>query len=369
MLQNMQTEPIFKKVPVGIITWHYYPNFGSSLQAYALHSFINRHGGDASLINYVEGNRPEFWRLRLLLGRIDAVVPRFMASKLHYRFLLFEKQYFRETKIIRTRDGLEEQNCRFSKFICGSDQIWAPNVFNDVYFLSFVKDNAKKYSYAASIGLPRIPDGLINKYKVLLDDFNMISVREYQAQSYLKDTFGIDSELVLDPTLLITSRQWREIAISPKTSDYLLCYFLGQNEGHRKIASEIAKSLGLKIICLSRFDVDKKQKDFVVESDAGPREFVGYVNNADIVITDSFHGLCFSINLSKQFYVFPRFPEDDPINQNSRITNLLSIFGLEDRLISSVPGKILNINFGLVNDMLEIMRKKSASYLKAVINK
>ena len=168
---------------------------------------------------------------------------------------------------------------------------------------------------------------------------------------------------------MITSRQWREIAISPKTSDYLLCYFLGQNEGHRKIASEIAKSLGLKIICLSRFDVDKKQKDFVVESDAGPREFVGYVNNADIVITDSFHGLCFSINLSKQFYVFPRFPEDDPINQNSRITNLLSIFGLEDRLISSVPGKILNINFGLVNDMLEIMRKKSASYLKAVINK
>lgn len=356
-----------KKVPkVGIITWHYYPNFGSALQAYALQKYINNNGGNATLINYVNGERAHLWRIRLLLSYIDKILPHFLTTKLHYKFLAFEATYFKESPQISTRKGIEKIANHFDTFICGSDQIWAPNVFNDIYFLSFVPQNKKRYSYAASIGLSQIPNNLKPTYRKLLSNFDKISVREEQGQDLLKSEFNMDAEVVLDPTLLLTSTEWIRLAKFPKNREkYILCYFLGKNESHRKLVEELAQQTKLKIICLSRFSIDNRPT-FTTDTDAGPQEFIGYINNAEYIVTDSFHGVCFSINLKKNFYVVKRFTEKDPINQNSRIINILNITNLKDRLIDHLPKTLESIDYDVCERALNKQRKRSHEFLAKI---
>ena len=354
---------------VAIITWHNYPNFGSALQAYALHTYINKKNGNATIINYINGTKPSLYSIRLVLSLFDRFIPNFISKKIHYRFISFEHKYFKETKEINSRVELEKLSEQFDCFICGSDQIWAPNVFNDIYMLSFVPEHKEKYSYAASIGLPHIPASLKQTYATLLRRFNLISVREKQAKDLLKNDFNIDSQLVLDPTLLLSSLEWNEIIKkSPiKSESYILCYFLGTNQTHREIAKELAHKLNCKAIILSRYNSDRFF-DFTIDSDAGPKEFLRYIRDAKLIITDSFHGLCFSINFNKDFYVVNRFTESDPINQNSRIKNILEILNLENRLIDATPQTISSINYTAANKKLEEMRTISYNFISEILN-
>lgn len=357
------------KKRIGIITWHNYPNVGSALQAYALHSYINKHNGDALIINYSAFGRPSLWWLRLLVSRFDRFIPKSISKKIHYRFLSFESKFFKETHLYTTIEQLVAQNGLFDTFVCGSDQIWAPNVFNDVYMLSFVDDEKKKVSYAASIGLPYIPNELIEKYRTLLGRFDYISVRERQGADLLNTLFGIKSSVVLDPTLLLTKEDWSLLGLTKKMCNnrYVLCYFLGEQEEHRKIVEDFAKKQGLKVVSIYRFSVDIRP-GFITDTDVGPLEFINYIRNADFIFTDSFHGVCFSINLNRNFYVMKRFAENSPINQNSRIENILSLLELKDRLICSVPEDINMIDYKVVNKTLEKLRSESHQFLKQALD-
>lgn len=353
---------------IGIITWHNYPNVGSALQAYALHTFINRNGGDATIINYSPFGRPSLWLFRLIASFFDKLLPKKLSSKLHYRFISFEHKYFRETKLYKDNRDLKKNVEQFDIFVCGSDQIWAPNVFNDVYMLSFVPDNKIKVSYAASIGLPEIPEKLIPTYKALLNRFDNISVRERQGADLLYSSLGINSTVVLDPTLLLKKEDWLKIGNNKKNrKPYVLCYFLGEQESHRKIVESFAKSKNYDVICISRYSIDIRI-NFITDTDVGPREFIDYVRFAEYVFTDSFHGLCFSVNFNKNFFVLKRFTEDSPINQNSRIENILSLLGLENQLISETPQSVENIDYNLVNKRLEKLRDNSHQYLREALH-
>ena len=352
---------------IGIITWHNYPNVGSALQAYALHTYINGHGGNAKIINYSTFGHPSLWFLRLLLSKFDCFIPKKISEKLHYRFISFESKYLKETHLLTTVRQLEALNDVFDVFVCGSDQIWAPNVYNDVYLLSFVNERNKKVSYAASIGLPRFPDSLIESYKKWFSRFDYISVREQQGADLIKNSFNLDCSVVLDPTLLLTRQEWEIIERKNKHPQrYVLCYLLGEQESHRKIVENFAVANNLGIICISRFGIDIRPK-FMTNTDVGPREFIDYVHNADFVFTDSFHGVCFSVIFNKCFYVLRRFSNDDPINQNSRIENILSLLGLDSRLINEVPKTIEAIDYAPVNNRLQDLRENSHQFLKQAI--
>lgn len=349
-----------------IITWHHYPNFGSALQAYALHHYINSHGGDATLINYRKGGYPSLYRFRRYVGLFDKFIPKVISDKLHYRFIRFEAEEFKQTRLIIDEISLNSLNSEFSTFICGSDQIWAPNVLHEPYLLSFVNDNKERYSYAASIGLSILPREKIEIYSKHLSRFNAISVREEHGAALLKSVFNLDATVVLDPTLLLDKNEWDKLSGKQfRNESYLFCYFLGENELHRKLVEDCAKKMGIKVICASRFPMDVRPS-FTTDKDVGPREFLGYIECAELVVTDSFHGLCFSINFNKNFYVVERFVSGDPINQNSRIYNILSKLNLMDRLISAIPEKIQNINYEEVNKELELLRSSSKRFLHNV---
>ena len=351
----------------GIITWHNYPNFGSALQTYALQHFINLKGGDATVINYVPFFKPKLGELRYLLSKADPFIPHKISVKLNYRFIEFEKDFIPETESIVSSKGLKDLNNRFDNFVCGSDQIWAPNCFNENYFLSFVDDKKNKVSYAASIGLPYIPDYLKNQYRFLLSRFNHISLREQQGLTLIEELFGINGNLVLDPTLLIKKDDWLSIEKQYKGVDgkYILCYFLGVNEEHRQYAIKVSKKYNYKIICLSKHQNDYRE-EFNTISDAGPMEFINLINNAEVVLTDSFHGVCFSINLEKPFHCFERFKFDDKVNQNSRIYNILTLLDLNDRLKRDFQEieEIMLYDINKVNLKLSHLRTVSEEFLK-----
>lgn len=353
---------------IGIITWHYFPNFGSALQAYALHTYINKIGGNAQLINYVPGKQPALWRVRLFCSYFDKYIPQKISSRIHYRFLAFEHKFFKETKLCTKKSDLKEIVPNFDIFICGSDQIWAPNEFDDVYMLSFVPDSKEKYSYAASIGLLNIPEYLRSTYKYYLSKFNEITVREKQGADLLRNQLGLKSTVVLDPTFLLNANDWSKIAIRKRNiiSKYILCYFLGKTEEHRILVEKISCRMKLPVISISRYAMDIRP-GFTTDTDAGPMEFLGYIKNAEIVVTDSFHGLCLSINMSKNVYVVERFAENCEINQNSRIYNILDILNMNDRLIRDMPMNIENIDYVQVQEKLSNERKKAYEFISSIV--
>lgn len=81
----------------------------------------------------------------------------------------------------------------------------------------------------------------------------------------------------------------------------------------------------------------------VKKVDAGPKEFLEYINGAEFVLTDSFHGTVFSINFHKNFYVFNR-NYGTAVNQSTRIVSILNKCKLSDRLINSKVSELLSIS-------------------------
>ena len=146
---------------------------------------------------------------------------------------------------------------------------------------------------------------------------------------------------------------------------------LGQNKRHWQAIRRIAKKLKLKIKIIPVF-----RRDFLrtgcIKFPIGPAEFLSLISSAAFVCTDSFHGMAFSINYGKQFAVFERFTENDPMNQNSRIYNLINLLNIKERLVKS--NDLLKINkldfcdYSNVNKLLDIHRTQSMNYLREALH-
>ncbi len=357
---------------VGIITWHYYPNVGSCLQAFALQKYLLSCGYFAEFINYREFHRPKLEKIRSLLCDFDFIIPHFLSSKINYKFVHFINKFLIQGKKIKSYKELNTILDNYDVFICGSDQIWAPSVFNKAYFLEFVGNDKKKISYAPSIGLPVIPKDKQAIYHSLLSRFDKISIREETGRKLLSN-IGIESQVVCDPTFLLSSKQWEEylnlktIKHTQSHKPYIYCYFLGKNKNHRELLKIISDRTSLKVFGFSGFKEDKQYFDVTLDN-FGPIEFLNYLKNANLVITDSFHGTAFSIIFKKDFYVFERFSKEDPINQNSRIYNILDKLYLHDRLIVDSIPHINSIDYSKVLPLLENFRNVSKKFIIDSLN-
>lgn len=354
---------------IGIVTWHYYPNFGSALQAYAMQEVLQQLGYTCEFINYRKRQfRNSYVKtfIKYIISNLSFMLSKNKREKFSFKFSRFEYEYLRQRRIPYTTKNIIRCNSKYRIFLCGSDQIWAPNVFDPIYFLSFVDSNKAKVAYAASIGLNQIPKELERAYIELLRRFDCLSTREENGAQILRDLLGYDIEVVLDPTMLLSGADWQKLVINPPfNDDYIFVYFLGDNPLHRETVKNMARTMNYKIVTVSKFPADQELADFV-DAYAGPKEFLGYVKNAKFVITDSFHGVCFSIIYRKDFYAYERFSNDDTICQNSRIHNLLKRLKLEERIIkfSTVKAFYTSINYAEVEDLLHAERSKSMNFLR-----
>lgn len=362
------------------MTWWHYSNYGTALQVTALSHVIAKMGYETDVIDYIpHGRVVKQENLQALIKFIYekiclAINLPYQNDDIQRRFEEYRDEYLTFTPKCQTESDLFLLNDKYEAFVCGSDQIWAPTVFEPKYFLDFVRNNKRKIAYAPSIGVNKFEDeDIIQEFQRLINGFDFISVREKQGQDILKNIFNKNSDLVLDPTLLYDRHQWQEllkIKNYAKKEKYILCYFLGNNESHWDCVKEIAAKLNLPVKIIPTHKNDLKKTGTVIAG-VGPREFTELLANAEFVCTDSFHGVAFSLNFNVNFVAFKRFKDNDKYSQNSRIYNILHLTKMENHLFDTkkaVEDYLQEANFSNSNRILNEYRKKSLSYLKNALD-
>lgn len=366
---------------IGILTLHRAVNYGAVLQAYALVKKCNDLGADAEIIDYrcqftedyYDGKKlfmPQNWkRLASYLIQNGNLCP----NKERY-FSFLRRTGFLSEDIYYNLDGLTEANIIYEKFVVGSDQVWNPRTagFDKAYFLSFVTDNAKKASYAASFGISSIPDELKKKYSELLGGFDNFSVRETAGQTIIRELFGKSATVDLDPTLLFTKEEWigtidgSAVRSEIKSlKEFVLIYAISPSKNLINTATKISQNKGIPTVYIN----DRWRKEaFVLNlTKVNIDEWLFLFQNATTIITDSFHGTAFSIILEKDFISF----QESNSSKSSRLVTLLGNADLLDRLkneqtireVEEVPP----VNFNDVRNRICRLRIESMHDLRRII--
>ena len=362
------------------LTSHNVYNYGASLQAFALMKYLKKKGNEVEIIDYMPEYRkgrynfwfidPRFkWRKYKLLRLCACILlfpKRFYTYKRKASFDTFTKNYLSLTDRYESLKELENVKWNADLFIVGSDQVW--NSYHETgkdpaNYLSFVPEGIRKVSYAASFGTDRIKEGFENIVKDNLKSFSFISVREKQGVDILRK-LGFKAVLNLDPVFLLDRDEWDELeSKNGHDEKYILVYDFANNEMIKNFAIEYSRKHSLKIYSLNDF-VPHRYADKNINN-AGPREFLNLIKNAECFVSNSFHGTAFSIIFNKQFFVFNR---KDAVN--SRMQSLLSLIGLEDRIVNNYTefSKMDNvINYDGVNTKLQSERKHSEEVFLKVL--
>lgn len=359
---------------ISILTFHFTDNPGSALQAYALKSVIEKMGVQCDILNYMKrgwkkssyGNYLPYFKAKFKgLGVVPWVLFIPILKMRLLKFKSFQRKYQKVTgKSISSAEQLLRLNTQYDYFIVGSDQIWNRNnvKVDDTYFLNFVSDNTKKIAYAPSFGVSQLTVDESTHNAELLAQFNHLSVRELQGQAIIRDICGVTVPVVLDPTLLIQVDEWKNIAHIPKVKDYILVYLRKISPSAARFVKILSEKTGLAVVQVT--GIRKRADNGLCVHSPNPQEWLGLFYNAKYIITNSFHGVAFSINFNKQFYVEPiRGSQEE---NNSRIYSILEQFDLQNRIIDENVdfSHISEIDYKTVNQKLDEKRDYSISYLK-----
>lgn len=340
---------------VGIITIHNSPNYGACLQSYALYRYIQQQGNDVEIIDlhrpvayedYIPSKKYVCSRpvKRSFLSKIKGNVKNFIGIKPKspslYSPLAIKKfdEFNSIIKLSKPYRGIDELYANpplYDLYISGSDQLWNPTQAYclEPYFLTFVPNGqGKKISYATSVGITDLRDNEKKDFAKWLNLYDDISVREYQAQSLLQGLLA-DKKVnqVADPTFLLDPKDWKDMAVRPKQSKYILMFTLQHRPEILKYCLQLSEQSRLPLIELGQVQPDVLDGSYTAVKDAGPKEFLGYIENAELVITDSFHCTVFSLIMgANNFYTYIA-----PTNQRgSRIIDLLNTYQTIEHLLS-----------------------------------
>ncbi len=350
---------------VGVLTWHYYQNFGSALQCFAIQTLLENLGKEVKVINY---RNPNFGsvdmnkeRLCYLLAPVlERISPRFKLANLRFR-----KKYIHETRLVMSHEAVWKIAQSYDAVVFGSDQIWAPNLLNPIYLGESIPDSIRKVSYAASIGLNAIPKELVPMYQKWLHSFYAVSIREEEGKSLLKKECNIESTVVLDPTLMEDVSVYRKMQreVIGIQRPFLFCYFLNKKHKYKDIVQKYAREHNLQIVAVSDKPEDAEWTTRL--TGLGADHFLWLINNSETIMTDSYHGTIFSLLFHKNLWLFRRFEEDNPICQNSRIRQLQNDFNIAHRIISTdtVIDESLPIDYQYFERQLSRLRSSSLSFL------
>lgn len=356
------------KMKVGIITIIDNNNYGNRLQCYAVQKILKKLGIKAETIYYGSG-------LNIKQKNYLVVVKKFVRAyykelKENFNNLLHFKRaknfrfFNKNIKMVNKRTLLYRKNSHkeYDYFLVGSDQIWNPNFgrFGDVEFLTFVPKE-KRIAYVPSFGVSTIEEKKEEFCRKPLKEFKAISVREESGKEIIeKLTSRKDIEVLIDPTMVLTSEEWKSLERKPKClkiNNFILCYFLGQvSENKVKYIENEAKRNKCAII-----NLNNKNNEFY---NVGPAEFIYLIRNAKVVFTDSFHACVFSILFKKDFIVFDR--ESKGKSMYSRIDTLLEKFNLKDRKYNEK--EILQpIDYSFIDNIIEEEREKTYKFLNKAL--
>lgn len=353
---------------IALMTWHHVRNYGTLYQGYALYQTIKSLGYDVDVINYSRMESKLINKKDLFSYLISVV----KSLKKTYEFDgkvfdNFSNKYFTYTDKCIFRQDFESLNNLYGCFICGSDQIWNPRWYDPHYFLDFVYDSRKKFSYAPSVGVSSFMDyDASSDIKVNLEKFEYISVRERQGVNAVNEILNENkAKTVLDPVFLLKKKEWINLSskINIKEKDYALVFFLKNNSENLKKCIKYSKDINLHPIvyhCMQ--SEDNKYSNINIVS---PEELLSLIEGAKYIFTDSYHIMALSLIFEKQFSVFSKFKKYENISENSRIIDLLEKLNIHLNL-NELNNNV--IDYSLVNVRLEELRSDSFSFLKDSLN-
>ena len=323
---------------VGVLTFLHNHNYGSSLQAYALQRVIREMGHDCVHLDYEPDRREKVINLvrtrnhpKLILEGLrkkQVMTDQAGARRKRELFSEFYQKHLRLTARCRNQKELRGQSRDREILICGSDQIWNPVWLNPAYFLTFAPKETVKLAYAASLGIRRRPaEQKVRQIRRWTADFQDISVREEEGAELLKEMTGRQAEVMTDPVCLLTAEEWSGIAgPAPAGDPYLLCYFIGENRQYWEKTEALRNRTGLRVVVLpvtAESYAEAEKRRYTLMDGAGPEDFLGAVQNAALLCTDSFHGLAFATIFGTKTEILRRYREEDPESKNSRIDHFL----------------------------------------------
>lgn len=365
---------------VGILTLPLHTNYGGILQAYALQTVLERMGHEVHIIEEINFPlRLSLWKKPLSYGK--RIVKNILGRKC---IVLYEQKYNKEQPIIRQyTDQFINQYIHIAKYekfstimeseydaiVVGSDQVWRPKYFGynqiENAYLKFAKDwNIKRIAYAASFGTDEWEYTFrqTQECKSLVKKFDAVSVREISGVDLCKVNLEINAQHVLDPTLLLERddyvRLFEEKSI-PRSEGTLLNYILDETPEKDALIKNVANSKSL-IPFRVNSKVENSSASLFERIQPSVESWLRGFYDAKFVITDSFHACVFSILFKKQFVVCGN--EERGL---ARLKSLLSILGLENRLITAVKQlqELQEIDFDEVYKKLDKLKNTSWSFL------
>ena len=363
---------------VGIITVHRNVNYGANLQAFASCKFINNAGYNAEIIDYyppeIDKDNYLFSWLKLsydhgksksVLHNLKLITALALSApeknKRLKSFYSFRKNHCRLSPEYTSFE--EIQNGNYTDVVCGSDQVWNPDITDGIRSLYFgdVNGATNKISYAASLGRESYNESDEKKAAELIRKMDYVSVREEKSIDYIKNISGKDVVGVCDPVFLLEKEEYEKIAKPLKVKKpYLLVYSVIYNQSMLESAKKYAEQKGLTLveICPNK----KRSENHIQFTEKSPEEFLGAIKDAEIVVTNSFHGTAFSLIFQKEFYVF------DNKARGSRITNILNKAGLEGRIVEDEIEEALPIDYEIVNEKLNDYIEPSKQFLLSALS-
>ena len=347
---------------IGVMTFLHNDNYGSILQAWALQRTLLDLGFDSTHIDYAPSKQEKIRNLlrsgnspRLILeGRRKKSA----TGKMHGGFDEFRKAHIRTTAACRDHAALAKAAEDFDVLVCGSDQIWSPVWLNPAYFLDF--SDKPKVAYAPSLGVREITSrGKQRKIARLVKRFSAVSVREQEGASLLVEMRGVEPTVQPDPVMLIPKEKWQAVMdLNVPKEKYILCYFIGDNPSYWETVRAVAAQEQCAVRVIPRTE-GARNAGYSLEEDVPPQRWLGLINGAAHVVTDSFHGATFSAILNKECTIVRRYREDDPESKNSRIDQLLRNLG-----VSSLN----NADWHVVNTNLAARAEAAKAWLTDAIN-
>lgn len=337
---------------ISLLTIHWGNSYGAVLQTYATVKILKNLGHDTIVINLIPKRfKNRIWTINYYL-------------RLHFikdfQFFLFKKKYFKKmSKVVTSLSEIEMAD--YDYIVIGSDQVWNENITKenfDDFFLPF-KTKAKKISLASSFGIDTfddIPNDKLAFMKNALSDFLAISVRENSGVQFLTSKLNINAQQLCDPTLAYAD--FDDFTQGKEKNNMLYPFLLDKTKEKISIIELISKELNLPI-----FNYNFIRRKFI----ASPVQWLKRIKSSKAIVTDSFHGLAFSILCHKDVYILPTKVS----SQFTRLQSLLALVGLEYRYVESVEYLreqkqviFMPINYSNVDSILLKERTKFYSFIK-----
>lgn len=361
---------------IAILTLPFHANYGGVLQAYALQTVLQRMGHEVVVLDKDMYYHRSWWRQQVALGaflvrkyflRQDTVYVNLWERDRKKRLKETRMRKFIDThmNILKVRDLRREFPRNINAVIVGSDQVWRDKYFSWFYscsienaYLSFLEgESIKRIAYAASFGTDEweYTGEETQSCAELLKLFDAVSVRESSAIDLCREKLGrSDAVRMPDPTLLLSPGDYRELFESDKkqgADPYLLYYVLDETPDVKSVAEKIAKDRGLALRPIAG-----DQETIVMRKGNVPvEEWLSSIAEAEFVFTDSFHACVFSIIFHKPFIVIGNTGRG-----MSRFHSLLSTFGLQRNMISSLCEYDPHYNYNLPDDIASVLEKEKA---------